>query len=109
MALFSAWPCHKPRRSSVAHLNQSTTRCENCHLHLASSDVRRNPLISSGCIVGAQIIESNVNLTQIKQFVGGSLIIAGTEHGALRAYLYPLTGMILHLEDFPPDSFSLCT
>lgn len=46
-------------------------------------------------LFGVQTIESNVNLTQIVQFVEGSVLFVGTEHGAIRAYDYPLTGMLL--------------
>lgn len=48
-----------------------------------------------GCIVvGVQTIESDVTLTQLVEHVEGNLLFVGTEHGALRAYQYPFTGML---------------
>lgn len=43
----------------------------------------------------AQTIDSNVSLSHIALSLGAGVLFAGTEHGAIRAYQYPLTGMLL--------------
>lgn len=60
-----------------------------------------------GCMDWAQIFESNVALTQIAMCGGGALLFAGTETGAIRAYSYPLTGMLLLFMESSCTSLSL--
>lgn len=43
----------------------------------------------------AQTIDSNVSLPHIALSLGAGVLFAGTAHGAIRAYQYPLTGMLL--------------
>jgi hypothetical protein len=45
-----------------------------------------------GC---GQTIDSNVSLSHIALSLGAGVLYAGTEQGAIRAYQYPLTGMLL--------------
>lgn len=44
-----------------------------------------------------QSFDSDVMLTHLALCVGGGVLFAGTESGAVRAYQYPLIGMLLVL------------
>ncbi|CAK9258476.1 unnamed protein product [Sphagnum jensenii] len=55
-----------------------------------------------------KIFESNVALTQIAMCGGGALLFAGTETGAIRAYSYPLTGMLLLFMESSSPICKLC-